>query len=126
MLAESKSTEKFKELLKKAVKRLQSRGFDEIKTSLDGFDNPIGFSQKKSDVEYTPDLTAKNHKGVCYFEIAQKTNDITRLVSKWKLLSTIADMRDSKFTILIPYGHNKFTQELVDQYKIKANLMRLD
>lgn len=126
MLAESRSSEEYQELLEKAVSRLQAKGYEDIRVNLKGFEEPVGFNQKKSDIEYIPDLTARRHKGKCYFEIAKKTANITSLVSKWKLLSTIAEMKNGRFTILIPYGHNKFTQELIEQYSIKAELIKLD
>lgn len=126
MLAESKQSTKYQELLEKSVELVKSRGFDEIKTSLEGYDDPISFSQKKEDNQYQPDITAINNRGKFYFEIAQKTEDVQKLVSKWKLLSTVAGMKNGGLNILVPYGQNKFTQELVDQYNINANLIKLN
>jgi len=126
MLAESKKSEKYNELLKKAIKQVQAKGYHDIKTKLSGFDDPNGFSQKKEDNEYIPDITAVNNKGKNYFEIAEKTKDVTKLVSKWKLLATIAAMKNGQFTILVPYGQNKFTEELVEKHNINARLVRLD
>lgn len=126
MLEESKSGSKYKELLEKSIQIIKSRGFEEIKTDLEGYDDPISFSQKSSDQQYQPDITATNSRGKFYFEIAQKINDIAHLVSKWKLLSTVANMKNGGLHILIPYGQNKFTEELVEQYNIKANLIKLN
>jgi hypothetical protein len=126
MLAEAKSGEKYHDLLEKAVKHVEARGFNEIRTDLEGYDTPISFSQQKEDVSYTPDISAKNNRGKFYFEIAQKTEDVTHLVSKWKLLSTVAQMKNGGLNILIPYGHNRFTQDLVEQYNINANLIKLN
>jgi len=126
MLSEEREEGKYKELLEKAVEQVQRRGFKDIKVKLDGFEEPKSFSQKKEDNTYIPDITATNSKGKYYFEIAQKTNDTTSMVSKWKLLSTIAEMKNGGLNILVPYGQNKFTNELVEQYNIKANLLKMN
>lgn len=126
MLAEEKAGTKYQELLEKAVRMVEARGFDEIKTDLDGYDNPQPFSQQKDDIVYKPDISAKNSRGKFYFEIAQKTDDVSHLVSKWKLLSTVAGMKNGGLNILIPYGHNRFTQDIIDQYNINAKLIKLN
>jgi hypothetical protein len=126
MLAEARTGEKYQELLERAVEMVESRGFDQIRTQLDGYDEPQPFLQQKEDITYVPDISAKNDKGKFYFEIAQKTEDVEHLVSKWKLLSTVASMKKGGLNILIPYGHNRFTEEIIDQYNIKANLIKLN
>lgn len=126
MLAESKSGEKYQELLNKAVQMVESRGFDQIKTQLDGYEEPQPFNQKKEDITYVPDISATNDRGKYYFEIAQKTEDVAHLVSKWKLLSTVAGMKNGGLNILVPYGQNRFTQDLIENYNINANLIKLN
>ncbi|MEQ8624567.1 MAG: hypothetical protein RJQ00_06930 [Vicingaceae bacterium] len=126
MLLEERQEGKYKELLEKAVEQIQRRGFKDIRVKLDGYEEPKSFSQKKEDNTYIPDITATNSKGKFYFEIAQKTNDTTSMVSKWKLLSTIAEMKNGGLNILVPYGQNKFTNNLVEQYNIKANLLKMN
>lgn len=126
LTSQKKSVDKYEPLLKKALKYVEARGFQDIKTKLDGYESPNSFAQKKEDNEYTPDITAQNNKGKFYFEIAQKTDEVTRLVSKWKLLSTLAQMKKGTFSILVPYGMNKFTEELIDTYKIDANVIKME
>lgn len=126
MLAETKTGEKYQELLTKAVELVESRGFNEIKTDLDGYDDPVAFNQKKEDTIYKADISAVNSHGKFYFEIAQKTEDVTHLVSKWKLLSTVASMKNGGLNILVPYGHNRFVQDLMDQYNIDATIIKLN
>ncbi len=122
---EKTSVDKYEPLLKKAIKYVEARGFKEVKTKLDGYESPNSFAQKKEDNEYTPDITAENNKGKFYFEIAQKTDNVNRLVSKWKLLSTLAQMKNGSFSILVPYGMNKFTEDLIDTYKIDAKIIKM-
>ncbi|MAY83372.1 MAG: hypothetical protein CMP59_04485 [Flavobacteriales bacterium] len=126
MLAEARTGEKYQELLEKAVQMVESRGFNQIRTQLDGYDQPQPFSQKKEDITYVPDISASNDRGKFYFEIAQKTEDVEHLVSKWKLLATVASMKNGGLNILVPYGHNRFTQDILDNYNISANLIKLN
>lgn len=126
MLLEERQDVKYKELLEKAVEQVQRRGFKDIRVKLDGYEEPKSFSQQKEDNTYIPDITATNSKGKFYFEIAQKTNDTTSMVSKWKLLSTIAEMKNGGLNILVPYGQSKFTNELVEQYNINAKLLKMN
>lgn len=125
MLTSEKTLEQSEPLLKKAIKYVENRGFKNIKTKLDGYESPNSFAQKKEDNEYTPDITAENARGKFYFEIAQKTEKVNSLVSKWKLLATLAEMKNGGFSILVPYGLNKFTEDLVNNYKIDANLIKM-
>jgi len=126
MLAEARTGEKYLELLEKAVQMVEARGFNEIKTQLDGYEEPLEFSQQKEEIKYVPDISATNDRGKFYFEIAQKTEDVEHLVSKWKLLSAVAGMKNGGLNILVPYGHNRFTQEIIDNYNINANLIKLN
>lgn len=127
MLPESKHSEEYKELLKRAVNHISSRGFNTIKAELDGYECPTHYiSQRDKKVNFCPDITAVNERGKYYFEIAKKTESIRELVSKWKLLETMAEMKNGKLNILVPYGQNRFAQELVAQHNINANLIKLD
>ncbi|MEQ8909555.1 MAG: hypothetical protein RIC95_10210 [Vicingaceae bacterium] len=126
MIAAAKADSKSEEWLQKSVELIEKRGFKEIKSKLDGYDEPISFDQKNSDTNYTPDITAVGNHGKAYFEIAQKTDDVTALVSKWKLLSTIAEMKQGSLHIIVPYGQNKFTQEVISKYNIEADIIKLD
>lgn len=125
MLTSEKTLDQSEPLLKKAIEYVENRGFKNIKTKLDGYESPNSFAQKKKDNEYTPDITAENARGKFYFEIAQKTDKVNSLVSKWKLLATLAEMKNGGFCILVPYGLNKFTEDLVNNYKIDANLIKM-
>ena len=126
MLPESKQGEEYKELLARAVHQIESRGFDKIRTDLDGYEAPTHYMAQEKKVSYSPDITATNNKGKFYFEIARKTESTRELVSKWKLLETMAELKNGQFNILVPYGQNRFAQELITEHKINANLIKLD
>lgn len=126
MLPESKQGEEYKELLQRAVQHVQSRGFASIKAELEGYESPTHYTAQQKGISYCPDLTAMNGKGKFYFEIAYKTDATRELVSKWKLLETMAEMKHGKLNILVPYGQNRFAQELITEHKINAKLIKLD
>lgn len=127
MLPESKSSEEYKTLLRRAVKHISSRGFNSIKAELEGYEHPTHYvAQNNKKVNYCPDITAINERGKYYFEIAKKTESIRELVSKWKLLETMAQLKNGQLNILVPYGQNRFAQELLAEHNINANLIKLD
>jgi hypothetical protein len=109
-----------------ALLKVKRTGFEEIKSVSSDYESPFQFKMKDSDIEFTPDITARNRRGKHYFEIAQKTDDVNQIVSKWKLLSTMADLKNGQLNILVPFGQNKFTEQLVLEHDIKANLIKLD
>lgn len=127
MLAESKSSEEYKVLLQRAVEHISSRGFNTIKADLEGYEHPTHYkAQNNKQLNFSPDITAMNERGKYYFEIAKKTESTRELVSKWKLLETMAEMKNGQLNILVPYGQNRFAQELIAQHNINANLIKLD
>lgn len=127
MLAESKNSTEYKELLKRAVNHVVSRGFSSVKAELEGYEHPTHYlGQKDRKVNYCPDITAVNGKGKFYFEIAKKTESTRELVSKWKLLETMAELKNGKLNILVPFGQNRFAQDLITEHNINAKLIKLD
>ena len=126
MLKESRNNTKYDNLMDAALNYVTIRGFQEIKSTTEGYDQPFQYTMQDKSVTFTPDITAKNRDKKHYFEIAQRTDDPTYLASKWKLLATLAEMKKGKFTILVPYGQNKFTEQLVMQHEIEAELVKLD
>lgn len=126
MIADVKAESKSLQWLRKSVELVEKRGFKEVKSKLEGYETPFSFDQKNADTNYTPDITAVGNHGKAYFEIAYKTDDETALVSKWKLLSTIAEMKKGSLHIIVPYGQNKFTQELLERYNIEADVIKLN
>ena len=125
MIVEVDESKKIHDWMLKAVELVESRGFTDVKSKLDGYEDPISFDKKGDDTNYTPDITAEENHGKAYFELARKTDEVTSLVSKWKLLSTIAKMKKGSFHIIVPYGQNKFTQEILDKYPVEADLIKL-
>ena len=61
----------------------------------------------------------------CYFEIAQKTSQKQPLITKWKLLSQLAQNKNGQFVIFTPHGHKSFAQTIVEEHHITARLVAI-
>ena len=125
MLKETRTDEKYDEALNKALDIVKAKGFDDIKADCEGYETPAAFQQQESETSYTPDITATKNDRKFYFEIAKKTDEQDKLISKWKLLSMMSKIKNGSFHILVPYGQMKFTRELVTAHNIDANLIKM-
>ncbi|MEM6396596.1 MAG: hypothetical protein AAF741_09625 [Bacteroidota bacterium] len=121
------------ELIKKMVEKIVERkGFDQIKANADGFDTPapIRKKDKEGNVEYTyiPDVTGTINGRKSYFELGMKTegnDDTQKLVSKWRLLSDFAAIKNGKLYLAVPRGHMAFTNRILADYPIKAEVVKI-
>ena len=116
--------------IEKALKFIRKTGHSEIKANfedLEGYEDesPSSFTlnqgQENEDV-FTPDFTAYKYGNKSYFEIAMKDEDIQRTVSKWKLLSTMAQMKGGNLYLMAPKGHKAFCENLIKQYRLSVEL----
>ncbi|MEZ4883147.1 MAG: hypothetical protein R3E32_00330 [Chitinophagales bacterium] len=119
--------EKSNKLYEKAVDIIRKKGFINIKANAEDLEleSPTAYVQQNKDDVYTPDLTALHLGRKSYFEIALKTTEVRRLVNKWKLMSKLAEVRHGGFFLLVPRGHARFTSQLVEDYNIQADLIKL-
>ena len=104
------------------VEWAKKRGFSNIKANLEDFENPTQFSLSAEEDTFTPHITGLKTGGKSYFEIAMKDDNITRTVSKWKLLSTLAARKGGKLFLLTPRGHKTFTESLVRDHNLNAEI----
>lgn len=123
----SQKTEKLNRLVSSAVNLLESNGFQEIHADLEDYPKPATLAQKNGEKEYTPDLTARSNSGKCYFEIVtkEKKGD-DKVIGKWKLLSTLAKMKNGTFFLLVPRGMMRFCTETIKEYNIKADILKIN
>lgn len=105
---------------------IEPKGYDSFKANLDPYEKPAQLVQNGTGDVFTPDITAIRNKQKSYFEIAQKNEDINRTVSKWKLLSALADMKGGKFYLISPRGHFRFAEELVSKYHLHPEIIKLN
>lgn len=101
-----------------AIDWAKKRGLSNIRANWENFDPPSAFSRKKGDEPFIPDITGKKTGGKWYVEIAMKTENKKRLISKWKLLSTLAAMRGGKLFLLAPHGHKAFAERILNNYEL--------
>ncbi len=72
------------ETIKESVAYLESRGFENIKADIEGYDTPKSYNKKGSDVSITPDIVAERAGVKHYFEISLKSQKPRLLKSKWR------------------------------------------
>lgn len=125
MLREARNEEKYDERIMAAVEFIKKTGFDHIKADLPNYEQPTRLINKSDNSTFAPDIFAEKGEQKGYFEIATKTEDIKKLVGKWQLLAMMAELKSGIFKIFVPHGHMKFTRELINQYHIDADLVRL-
>jgi precorrin-4 methylase len=74
---------------------------------------------------FIPDITATKNGGKYYFEIANRNEAERDVVGKWKLMSTLARMKNGDFRIFVPYGSMKYTNEILEKKNIEAEVIKL-
>ena len=90
----------------------------DLKANFEGFEVPRTFQLADEDISFIPDITGRRLAKKYYVEIAMKSENTNSMVSKWKLLSTIASMKGGKLYLLAPRGHKAFVQSLLDRYQL--------
>ncbi|MBR9919429.1 MAG: hypothetical protein GYB31_01225 [Bacteroidetes bacterium] len=113
----------------KAINWAKRKGFSGIKANYEGFDIPSSFTKldkNKEEVDqYIPDITGKKLGTKSFVEISLKSDETDRQISKWKLLSSLAAARGGKLFLLAPRGHKAFTEKLVKDYSLPAQVENL-
>ena len=109
--------------IESALSWLSTRPFTELKSIHEDHEDPQSFNNKSTGGSIQPDVSFRSSNGgKNYLEIALKTDNVQALVTKWKLLSTIATMKKGKLFLMSPKGHKMFTQRLVGDYSISAKV----
>ena len=113
------------EYLEKAIKWAESKGFKDLKSQHEDYEQPFSFTNQQNQEEFTPQITANKDGRKNYIELAMKNEEVSKTVSKWRLLSTMADMKGGKLYLLAPRGHKAFTDNILNDYPIKATLISI-
>ena len=104
-----------------AISWLSGKAYSELKSIHEDHDDPKTFSNQSTGAIVQPDMSFKLKNGAKYFiDISIKTDQVQKLVTKWKLLSLMASVKRGKLFLLAPKGHKMFTQKLVNDYNINA------
>lgn len=117
---------KKEKMIRKAIGWAQKKGMHSIKSVIDDYEDPKSFIRQRTSNAIMPDITAFLRSKKRYIEVANRnTENLNRMVTKWKLLSKIARHNGSKFFILAPHGHKAFAERIVDRYNIRSEVQAL-
>lgn len=111
--------------LEKVLTWMKAKGYGKIKAKADGYEEPSAFTRSETDRSFIPDATAVRRNKKNYFEVAMKSDDMKRVIRKWKLLSTIASMKNGKLFLFAPRGHKAFTQRIVKERNLNAEVISI-
>lgn len=125
MLRANVESGKYQDNIDRAIDYVENLGFENIRARYEGYEEPAGLKMQGEDKSFTPDITAMKNGGKYYFEIADRNEDPVEVVGKWKLMSTLAEMKDGDFRIFVPYGSMKYTNEIITKKNIKAEVIKL-
>ena len=118
--------ENYKDFLTQTVTYLENRGFENIKTALEGYESPKSFLKKGSDISVTPDIVAEKMGIRHYFEIGVKSEKPNLLKSKWMFLDALSKRNSSRFKIVTTKGHYKFTHTMLDDLNLDKNMIKIN
>ena len=111
--------------IKKAIQWAENHGFKQIKANCKGYKTPTQFTAKSQGQVVVPDISGMQLGSKSYIEIATKTDKITSRITKWKLLSTLANIKGGKLFLLAPKGHKYFAERIVRKYNLNAQVENL-
>jgi hypothetical protein len=115
-----------KNYLKKALKWVSSKSTYKIRSKVEGFEDTKIFTSQSTSETIQPDISYLTTRGNKHFtEIALKSDQPQKLITRWKLLSTLASMKNGTLHLLAPRGHKMFTKRLIDKYNIRAKVYSL-
>ena len=113
------------EYFEKAIEWAQRKSSSDFKANFEGYETPRSFKNKNSSDEETPDISFVTHGATSFVDIAVKSGDVQRLITRWKLLSIMASIKSGKLYLLAPKGHKMFTEKIVKEYSINARVSSL-
>ncbi|MCJ8163416.1 hypothetical protein MKJ04_01090 [Pontibacter sp. E15-1] len=129
MLQSRKKTEDYNSYAEQVIKFAQKSGYDNIKADFTGYTSPASLSMVNTDLTLTPDFTARRGNDKYYFELVVKNDheeEQRTLISKWKVLESVARMKGGCLRLFVPRGSYRFATTLLQQHNIEAQLTKLD
>lgn len=110
----------------KAINWISKKATTSVKAKLESYEPPKIFRNKHTGEEIQADFSFITQGGSKSFtDIALKSETPQKLVTRWKLLSLMASLKQGKLYLLAPKGHKLFTQQLVNKYDINASVLSL-
>ena len=109
--------------LEKAIAWVEKKSTTRLRIATKGYEDPKIFTNTSTKEQIQPDLSFVTHAGSKHFsEIALKKDDPKELITRWKLLGLIAQMKSGKLHLLAPRGHKSFAQRIVNRHNINASV----
>jgi hypothetical protein len=126
MLKESKGKGKAYETnMKEVIRLIERRGYENVLASIEPYESPKLIESKSGGTGYVPDITAEKWGAKGYFEIANKDDAPQAIADKWLLLELLAKMKSGTFQIFAPRGTMNYTQRIVDDFNIQAEVVKI-
>lgn len=125
MLVDNRNPKTYEKYLREVVSSLETKGYETIRAELPDYAPPTGLVSRQDDTVYVPDITAIRHGSKYYFEIARKTDQVAKLVGKWKLLAKLAALKNGDFAIFVPRGQMAFTRQIIVSNNIQAEVHKM-
>ena len=117
---------KDEKLIEEAIQKVGSMmKFDELKANIDGFETPSQYAKASGDGVFIPDITGIKNGKKNFFEVAVKNSKEKATVSKWKLLSELAQIKDGKFYLMVPKGSFAYVRRIMSEYAIRAHVIKM-
>lgn len=112
--------------LDRALKWVSTKPTSVVKSIAEGFENPRTFTSKIRDLSIKPDISFKTYRGnLHYADIALKSEEPSKLATRWKLLSVMASANKGRLHLLVPSGHKSFVNKLIDKHNINAFVLSI-
>ena len=108
-----------------ALDWVKGKSSSSIKACHEDYESPKTFTNSTTQEQIQADFSFISQGRRHYTDIALKSESPQKLVTRWKLLSMMAALKNGKLFLLTPRGHKMFAQKLVDNYKIKAVIQSL-
>lgn len=112
-------------IIPSVIKWAQSHGFQDIRANMEGYETPKSYERTHDKQVFTPDVTGFNMFNKHYLEVSMKTDKLMKDISKWKLLSELASMKGGKLYLMAPRGHVRYTRDVINQYNIPAEVIKI-
>jgi hypothetical protein len=95
-----------------------NRKFNHLKANCEGYETPTPYQRQGDEEVFVPDISGRRRTAKYFVEIVASTENKKRMISKWRLLSTLAGMKGGKLYLLAPRGYKAFTQRILEKYAL--------
>lgn len=109
------------EYYEQAINWAKQKGFSDIKANFGDYDAPVKYTSDQR--SFTPDITGQKRGAKSFIEIALKTDEIRRRITKWKLLAQLSAIKGGRLILLAPNGHKSFTERILKQHNLSAQVI---